>query len=72
MLAALQGMLWGGVVGEELLWAGSVSLPMPGRFSDQAGNQADMGVDALLGGCRGTAGCFVHVVNTAYLFMWLC
>ena len=61
MLAALQG----------LLWAGPVSLPMPGRLSDHAGSQAEKGMAALLG-CQGTAGCFVHVVNTAYLFMWLC
>ena len=78
MLAKLQGMSWGGILVEELLWAGAVSLPMPGKLSDQAGSQAGKGMAALLGGCWETAGRFVHLVNTAYsftfksLFVWLC
>lgn len=55
----------------------SVSLPTPGKFSDQAGNQAEKGMAALLGSSHETAGHFVHMVNTAlfifkYLLMWLC
>lgn len=40
-----------------LLWAGPVSLPVPGRFSDQAGSQTE-GMAALLGGLSGNSWLF--------------